>query len=123
MQETQVQAPVMEQTIPPSRSPLRPQPQIAQVAPTIQSSVFAHPSALAPTVPIVGGSGQIGSVAPTIPLDVPTCQETKKAFEEVLSAFQDMSAQYGQIKGGLQVLVSTVEALRQAKQGEMEATS
>ena len=34
-----------------------------------------------------------------------------------------MSAQHGQIKGGLQVLASTVEALQQAKQGEMETTS
>ena len=95
---TQVQAPVMQQTIPPAGSPLRPQSLIAQVAPTVQSSVFAHPSAFATTVPVAGGSGQTGSVAPTIPLDVPTRQETKKAFEEVSSAFQDMFAQHGKIK-------------------------
>ena len=82
-----------------------------------------HPSEFATAESVVGGSGQIGSVAPTIPLDVPTRQETKKAFKEVSSAFQDMSAQHGQIKGGLQVLASTVEALWQAKQGEMETTS
>ena len=109
--------------IPPTGSPLRPQSPIAQVTPIVQSSVFAHPSAFAPTIPLTGGSEQIGFVAPTIPLDVPTRQETKKAFEEVSSAFQDMSVQHGQIKGGLQVLASMVEALRQAKQGEMETTS
>ena len=109
---TQVQAPVMQQTTPLARSPLRPQSPIAQVAPTVQSSVFAHPSAFATTVPVAGGSGQARPVAPTIPLDVPTRQETKKAFDEVSSAFQDMSAQHGQIKRGLQVLASAVEALR-----------
>ena len=110
---TQVQSPVMQQTIPPTGSPLWPQLPIAQVAPTVQSSVFAHPSAFATTVPVAGGSEQTGSVAPTIPLDVPTRQETKKAFEEASSAFQDMLAQHRQIKGGLQA--STVEVLRQAK--------
>ena len=108
----QVQSPVMQQTITPSGSPLWPQSPIAQVAPIVQSSVFAHPSAFAPTIPVIGGSGQTGSIAPTIPLDLPTRQETKKAFEEIPSAFQDMSAQHGQIKGGLQVLASAVEALR-----------
>ena len=102
----------MQQTIPPIGSPLRPQWPIAQVAPTGQSSVFAHPSAFAPTIPITRGSEQTASIAPTILLDVPTRQDTKKAFEEVSSAFQDMSVQHGQIKGGLQVLASTVEALR-----------
>ena len=55
---TQVQSPVLQQTIPPAGSPLRPQSPIAQVAPTVQSSVFAHPSAFATTVPVTGGSGQ-----------------------------------------------------------------
>ena len=58
-----------------------------------------------------------------IPLDVLTRQERKRAFEEVSSDFQDMSTQHGQITGGLQVLVSTVEELRQGKQGDMEAMS
>ena len=109
---TQVQSPMMQQTISPSRSQLWPQSPITQIVPIVQSSVFTHPSAFATTIPVARGSGQIGSIAPTILLDMPTRQETKKAFEEVSSASQDMSAQHRQIKGGLQLLVSTVEVLR-----------
>ena len=58
-----------------------------QVAPILQSSVFASLSTFAPIVPVVGGSVHIGTATPTIPLDVPTRQETKEAFDEVSSAF------------------------------------
>ena len=94
-----------------------------QVAPTLQSSVCVSPSTCAPTILVTGGSGQTGTATPTIPLGMPIRQETKEAFDEVSSAFQDMSAKHGQIQGGLQVLASMVEALRRAKQGEMEAMS
>ena len=61
------------------------------------------------------GSGQPSNVAPTMPIEVPTLEETKAAFGEVLSAFQDMLGKHGQIQGNLQTLASTEDALRQAK--------
>ena len=54
-------------------------------------------------------------------IEVPTMEETKAAFGEVLSAFQNMLAKHGQIQGNLQTLASTMDALRQAKQEEQEA--
>ena len=83
-----------------------------QPTPTAQSSVFAGRSGVAPTVPVAAGSVQPSAVATTIPVDVPSCQETKEAFQEVSSAFQEMSTKHGQIQGSLQVLASTVEALK-----------
>ena len=67
------------------------------LAPTAQSSVFAGCIGVAPIVPIAAGSVQPSAIAPTIPVDVPSHQETKEAFQEVSSAFQDMSAKHGQI--------------------------
>ena len=83
----------------------------------IQSSVFAQSSGIAPTVPVVGGLPSIGTMTPTVPIDVPSRQETKEAFEEVSSAFKGMTEKHGQMQGDLQTLVSTVEALKQAQQG------
>ena len=107
----------------PSGLPLRPQSPVAQVAPTVQSSVHAGTSGIAPTVPGAGGLPSIGTVAPTIPADVPSRQETKEAFEEVSSAFKGMTAKHGQMQGDLQTLASTVEALKQAQQGEAESSA
>ena len=84
---TQVQSPVVQQSIPPTGSPLCPQFPVPQVAPTLQSSVLAHPSAFVLTVPIAGGSVQTGMASSTIPLDVATRQETREVFDEVLLAF------------------------------------
>ena len=81
------------------------------------------PSGVASTVPIAGGSVQPSMMAPTIPVDAPTRQETKEAFDEVSSAFKEMSEKHWQIQGGLQVLASMVEALQLAKQGELETTT
>ena len=67
----------------------------------MQSSIFMNPSAFAPTVAIASSSVQIGLTIPTIPLNVLTRQETKEAFSEVSSAFQDMFAKHRQIQGGL----------------------
>ena len=86
--------------------------EMQQPVPTKQSSVFTGRSGVAPTVPVATGSVQPSAIAPTVPVDVPSCQETKEAFQEVSSAFQDMSAKHGQIQGSLQVLASTVEALK-----------
>ena len=65
------------------------------------------------TIPVAAtsGSGQTGNVAPTIPVEVPTLEDTKAAFHKVSLTFQDMSAQHGQIQGNMQALASTVQAL------------
>ena len=121
---TPVQTPVIQQSLPVTGSPLRPQSPVAHIAPTVQSSVFAQPSAFVMTIPVAAasGSGQTGNVAPTIPVEVPTLEDTKAAFQEVSLTFKDMSAQHGQIQGNLQALASTVQALRQSKQAEQETS-
>ena len=97
---------------------------MARIAPIVQSSVLMQPSAFATTIPVAAasGSGQLGSVAPTILVEVPTLEDTKAAFQEVSLTFQDMSAQHGQIQGNLQELASTVQALRQSKQEEQQTS-
>ena len=103
--------------------PLSPMDQeMQQPTPTEQSSVFAGCSGVARTVPVAEGSVQPSAVAPTVPVDVPSHQETKEAFQEVSSAFEDMSAKHGQMPGSLQVLASTVEALKQAQQGDVASS-
>ena len=71
--------------------------EMRQPAPTEQSSVFAGRSGVAPTVPVAAESVQPSAVATTVPVDVLSRQEMKEAFQEVSSAFQDMSAKHGQI--------------------------
>ena len=73
------------------------------------------PSAFAMTVPVAVTSRSVGTVAPTEPVEVPSLQDTKVAFNVVSLAFWDMFAKHGQIQGNIQVLASTVESLRQAK--------
>ena len=89
----------------------------------MQSSVFAGTSGIVPIVPIVGVLPSFGTVAPTIPVDVPSRQETKEAFEEVSSAFKGMTEKHGQMQGDLQTLASTVAALKEAQQGEAESSA
>ena len=96
-----------QSSVMPSGLPLRPQLPVVQGAPTLQSSVFATP-----TVPVVGGSSSFGIVTPTTPVDVPSHQETKEAFDEVSSVFKGMIETHGQIQGDLQTLASKVEALK-----------
>ena len=77
----QVQAPSRQQYETPSGLPPWPNKPMSQAlptpSPTTQSSVFEGLSGVAPTVPIVGGSVQPSIVAPTIPIDVLSFQETK----------------------------------------------
>ena len=96
---------------------------VAQVTSTVQSSVFAGSSGRAPTIPVAGGLPSTGTIAPTIPANVPSRQETKEAFEEVSSAFKGMTEKHGQMQGDLQSLASTVAALKQAQQGEAESSA
>ena len=108
---TPIQSPVIQQTVPSAGSPLQPQSPVSRAAPTMQSSIVGTPSAFATTIPIAGGSEHIGTVSTTIPVGVPTLEETKAAFGEASSVFQDMSAKHGQIQGNLQTLASTVATL------------
>ena len=52
----------------------------------MQSSVFADPSGITPTVPLTGQSPP-SVIAQIVPLDAPMRKETKEAFMEVSSAF------------------------------------
>ena len=52
--EAPIQSAITQSSVLPSGLPLRPQSPIAQVAPTMQSSVFVGASGIAPTVPVVG---------------------------------------------------------------------
>ena len=94
---TQVPSLVTQQTLSSPGSPLRPQSPVPRAAPTMQSSIVGMPSAFATTVPIGIDSEPSGSIAPTVPIGVPTLEQTKVAFGEVPSASQDMSTKHGQI--------------------------
>ena len=87
----QVQAPTRQQYDTPSGLPPWPHSPMAQEmqqpTPTAQSSVFAGCSGVAPAVPVAVGSVQPSAVATTVPVDAPSGQETKGAFQEVSSAF------------------------------------
>ena len=87
--------------------------------PTMQSNVYAGPSGVAVTVPVTSG-GEPSIITMTTVVDAPSRQETKEAFAEVSSTFPEMSAKHRQIQEGVRALASTVEALRQAKLGEVE---
>ena len=65
--EAPIQSVGTQSSVMPSELPLRPQLLVTRVTPTVQSSVFA-----APTIPVVGSLPSIGTVAPTIPVDVPS---------------------------------------------------
>ena len=71
-----------------------------------------------------GTAGQRGSVsvfspvqsteivgAPTVPVDIPTREETKQAFEEVSSALRSVLSQHDEVRAGMQSLASGVETL------------
>ena len=114
----QVQAPTRQQYNTPSGLPPWPHSPMAQTmqqpTPTEQSSIVARHSGVAPTVPIAARSVQRSVVALTVPVDMPSHQETKEAFQEVSSAFQDMSANTWTNLESLHILASMVEALKQA---------
>ena len=100
--EARVQALTRQQYETPSGLPSWPHSPMAQTmqapTPTVQSNAFVGRSGVAPTILVVEGSVQPSVVAPTVPMDVPSHQETKEAFQQVSSAFQDMSAKHGQIQ-------------------------
>ena len=93
--EARVQAPTRQQYETPSGLPPWPHSPMAQAmqtpTPTMQPSVFAGCSGVAPTVPVAEGSVQHNAIAFTVPMDMPSRQEIEEAFQEVSSAFQDLS--------------------------------
>ena len=75
--EALIQFAAAQSSVLPSGLPLGPQSPMMQVTPTVQSSFFAGTSGIVLTVPVTRGLPSFGMVAPTIPMDVPSCQETK----------------------------------------------
>ena len=61
--------------------------------------------------------------APTVPVDVPTREETKQAFAEVSSALRDVSTQHDEVQAGMQSLASGVETLRRARAADLETSA
>ena len=92
------------------------------VQPTVtrQSGVAGSSRAVSPTVPVQ--STEV-VVTPTVVVDAPSRAETKQAFAEVSSAFRAVSSQQDAVQSGMQELASGVEALRRARQGDVETTA
>ena len=61
--------------------------------------------------------------APTVPVDVPTREETKQAFAEVSSVLRDVSTQHDEVQAGMQSLASGVETLRRARAADLETSA
>ena len=61
--------------------------------------------------------------ASTVPVDVPTREETKQAFAEVSSALRDVSTQHDEVQAGMQSLASGVETLRRARAADLETSA
>ena len=93
---------------------------VVQSSVTRQSGVAGSSRAADPTVPIQ--STEVVAT-PTIVVDAPSRAETKQAFEEVSSAFRAVSSQHEAVQSGMQELASGVEALRRARQGDVETTA
>ena len=53
--------------------------------------------------------------APTVPVDIPTREETTQAFAEVSSALGSVSTQHDEVRAGMQSLASGVETLQRAR--------
>ena len=53
--------------------------------------------------------------APTVPVDIPTREETTQAFAEVSSVLRSVSTQHDEVRAGMQSLVSGVETLQRAR--------
>ena len=87
--------------------------------PTMQCSVYTRPSGVA-VIGSVASGGEPSIVVTTIAINAPSCQKTKEAFAEVSSTFQEMSTKHGQIQEGVWALTSMVEALHQAKIGDVK---
>ena len=61
--------------------------------------------------------------APTVPVDIPTREETTQAFAEVSSALRDVSTQHDEVRAGMQSLASGVETLQRARAVDVEKSA
>ena len=68
-----------------------------------------------PTTEIVG--------APTVPVDIPSRQETTQAFAEVSSVLRNVSTQHDEVRAGMESLASGVETLRRARAVDVEQSA
>ena len=101
---TRVQSPVEPVDFSGGRiSPVAKTLQIETTGPRGSSSVF-HP---VQSTEIIG--------APTVPVDIPTREETTQAFAEVSSALRSVSTQHDEVRAGMQSLASGVETLQRAR--------
>ena len=61
--------------------------------------------------------------APTVPVDLPTREETTQAFAEVSSVLRSVSTQHDEVRAGMQSLASGVETLQRARVGDEERSA
>ena len=59
----------------------------------------------------------------TIPVDAPSCAETRQAFDEVSLALHSVSSAHEEVKAGMQTLASGVEELHRARASDVETTA
>ena len=102
----------------PSRPLIWPSPR--RDAATQQSDVVGPSGSVAPTIPVQ--STQV-LAATTIPVDTPSREETRQAFDEVSSALHSVSSAHEEVKAGMQTLASGVEQLHRARAGDVETTA
>ena len=102
----------------PSRPLIWPSPK--RDAATQQSGVVGPSGSVAPTVPVQ--STEVHAAA-TVPIDAPSREETRQAFDEVSSALHSVSSAHEEVKPGMQTLASGVEQLHRARAGDVETTA
>ena len=89
-------------------------------AATQQSGVASPSGSAAPTVPVQ--STEVITAA-TTPVDAPSREETRQAFDEVSSALHSVSSAHEEVKARMQTLASGVEQLHCARAGDVETTA
>ena len=89
-------------------------------AATQQSGVVGPSGSAVPTVPVQ--STEVIAAA-TTPVDAPSREETRQAFDEVSSALHSVSSAHEEVKAGMQTLASGVEQLHRARAGDVETTA
>ena len=89
-------------------------------AATQQSGVVGPSGSVEPTIPVQ--STEVIATA-TVPIDAPSREETRQAFDEVSSALHSVLSAHEEVKAGMQTLASGVESLHRAQAGDMETTA
>ena len=93
---------------------------VSPVAKTLQSNIAGVRGSASVLSPLPS-TEVIG--ATTIPVDIPSREETQQAFAEVSSALRDVSSQHDEVRAGMQSLASGVETLRRARAVDVETTA